>query len=77
MFEQVYWVNCSYWPILNLHAISVRDSPALDILTYNQGSEWNKVQNVSAPFKNTLSFPEYNPLFSESFLWQWRIIYEN
>ena len=31
MIEQVYWRNSSYWPILNLHAIFVRNSPALDI----------------------------------------------
>jgi len=26
-----YWLNSSYWPILNLHAIFVRLYPALDI----------------------------------------------
>ena len=32
MIEQVYWPNSSYWPILNLYAIFVRNFPALDIL---------------------------------------------
>ena len=31
MIYQVYWLNFSYWPILNLHGIFVRNSPALDI----------------------------------------------
>ena len=31
MIWQVYWLNSSYWPILNLHAIFVRLSAALDI----------------------------------------------
>ena len=31
MIEQVYWLNSSYWPIFNLHAIFVRNSSALDI----------------------------------------------
>jgi hypothetical protein len=31
MIEQVYWLNSCYWPILNLHAIFVRNFPELDI----------------------------------------------
>ena len=34
MIEQVYWLNNSYWLILNLHAIFVHLSPALDINYY-------------------------------------------
>ena len=31
MIWQVYWLNSSYWPILNLHGIFVRLSSPLDI----------------------------------------------
>ena len=32
MIWQAYLLNSSFWPILNLHAIFVRLSPALDII---------------------------------------------
>ena len=34
MIWQVNWLNSSYWPILNLHAIFVRLSSALDIRVF-------------------------------------------
>ena len=31
MIQQVYWLNSSNWPILNLHAIIARNLPSLDM----------------------------------------------
>ena len=57
MIEHVYWLNSSYWPILNLHAIFVRNSPALDINSVElEGARLSMVINASELLQSASDF---------------------